>query len=268
MWRKLFQRLTDPVFYRKHGRHLTRAILRPSPEARKTSVDQLVETLGSDASVAVCIAHPDDEIFCAGLICELIDRGLSVNLICLTRGEGGPTGSKTRSSLGTSREEELRKSASALGIHSVHFLGYVDPVAKAYRVYAPKIGVAELNRQLAALIDTEFPDTRMILTHGSSGEYWHPAHLLLNRTVTRLADRRSLPVATMNAWQSDHPLPSFLNRDDPADLQIDARPHRDRRHSIIDSHHSQHAFFRQHGDGDPYRFADRLSREAYRIYPA
>lgn len=268
MWQRLVQRLTDPLFYRKRGRSIARPFRRAKTKARDRSLAEIVNVIGEGRHATVVIAHPDDEIFCCGLICEMVDRGVPIDLVCLTRGEGGPKGNLDRSILGEFREAELRKSAEILGIRSVRFLGHVDPVAKTYRVYSPEVTRGQLSRQLKDLLDGELADTGLLVTHGSSGEYWHPAHLLLHHAVKDAIGNRSISQVTMNAWQSGHPLPQFLNRDDPAELRLDTRNHRSRRHAVIQSHASQREFFGSFGNGDPLAFADQLEAEAYRVYLA
>ena len=71
MWSKLVQRLTDPLFYRKRFLQLLRP-LRPLQAARPVELDEL---LAKPGPVLVVIAHPDDELFASGLLCELAARG-------------------------------------------------------------------------------------------------------------------------------------------------------------------------------------------------
>lgn len=261
MWSKLSQRLTDPLFYRKRWLQLVRP-LRPPRAPRPVALDHLLEKPGP---VLVVIAHPDDELFASGLLCELAARGRAFHLACLTRGEGGITGGTTREELGRRREAELRASAAALGATSVEFLGHVDPLGKAHRTFAPDVSAGELAARLAGLLEKLRP--ALIVTHGSGGEYWHPAHLLVHRAVFLAAAGRH-DVLTIHAWQESHALPGLLNRDDPADLVIDGTPHRDRRLAAFRAHASQHDYFAGHGGGSLEGFIDLTAREACRHHPA
>jgi LmbE family N-acetylglucosaminyl deacetylase len=261
MWSKLSQRLGDPLFYRKRGLQLLRP-LRPPRAARPVTLDRLLENSGPALMV---IAHPDDELFASGLLCELAARGREFHLACLTRGEGGITGSITREELGSQREAELRASAAVLGAASVTFLGHVDPPGKPHRTFAPEVSVNDLAAQLAGLLENLQPS--LIVTHGSGGEYWHPAHLLARHAVFQAAGT-SRDLLTIHAWQQGHALPGLLNRDDPADLVIDGHPHRAKRLAAFRAHASQHAYFAGHGGGSLEAFADLTAREAFRHYPA
>ena len=261
MWSKLTQRLTDPLFYRKRGLQLLRKI-RPPRAPRPVTPERLLEKAGP---VLVVIAHPDDELFASGLLGELAARGRAVHNACLTRGEGGITGGITREELGRRREAELRASAAALGAASVGFLGHIDPLGKAHRTFAPDVSVNDLAAQITELLEKLQPS--LVVTHGSGGEYWHPAHLLVHHAVF-LASGNSRDLLTIHAWQDGHALPGLLNRDDPADLVLDASPHRDRRLAAFRAHVSQHDYFAGHGGGSLEGFIDRTAREAYRHYPA
>jgi len=260
MWQRLSQRLSDPVTYRKHWRNLSRRFRPPRPP-RPVGIAEL----GRGPVLAV-IAHPDDELFASALICSLVGEGVPVHIACLTRGEGGITGGQSaRDDLGKTREAELRASAAALGVTSVTFLGHVDPVAKKYRVFAPPVGVPALTRQISGLIAAIRPGS--LISHGSGGEYWHPAHLLVHAAARRACRENSLPLFTIHAWQPGHGLPAMLNRDDPADLLIDGAPHRERRLAALCAHRSQAAYFENLGGGSLESFLDRVHTEAYRHVP-
>lgn len=261
MWSKLSQRLTDPLFYRKRGLQLLRPVF-PPREPRPVALDVVLE---HDGPVAIFIAHPDDELFASCLLCELAARAKDFHLVCLTRGEGGITGGTTREELGQRRESELRDSAAVLGAASVVFLDQIDPVGKPHRTYAPAVTVKALAARIHDLIGTLGPS--LLVTHGSGGEYWHPAHILLHRAVFRAVERK-LPVLTLHAWQPDHALPGLLNRDDPADLLIDGSAHRDQRLAAFRAHRSQHDYFAGHGGGTLEGYVDLTAREAFRHYPA
>jgi N-acetylglucosamine malate deacetylase 2 len=259
MLSKLWYRLTDPLFYRKRLLQLSRP-LRPRPPRRPLSLDEL---LAREGPVIVAIAHPDDELFASALLCELAAQGRDVRILCLTRGEGGETGGRTREELGRVREAELRASAAALGVSEIAFLNHVDPLGKPHRTYAPAVSVSELARQLVPLLQ----GAAFIITHGSGGEYWHPAHILLHRAVFR-AVGGSAPVLTIHAWQEGHPMSGLLNREDPADLIIEGGEHRGQRLAAFRAHRSQHGYFADHGGGSLEAYVDRSAREAFRHYPS
>lgn len=91
-------------------------------------------------SLLCLIAHPDDEIFCAGLLAQLAALDIPVHLACLTRGEGGtpPASLPERRALADLREHELRCSAQVLGIRTLSFLDYRDRPPHFRRFASPR----------------------------------------------------------------------------------------------------------------------------------
>ena len=133
------------------------------------------------SSLLCLIAHPDDEIFCAGLLAQLAALDIPVHLACLTRGEGGtpPASLPERRALADLREHELRCSAQVLGIRTLSFLDYRDRPPTSDGLQAPAHDPVTLQSDIRALIDRHRPEA--VLTHGSNGDYGHPAHALLHR---------------------------------------------------------------------------------------
>ena len=211
------------------------------------------------------IAHPDDEVFCSGLMSELRAQEKDVHLVCFTRGEGGERGQASGDlSLGKIRQEELAQAASALDVTSLTFLDFVDPACDNGRLAEPELDSSELLAELETLID-KFSVTNLI-THGSSGEYWHPAHLCLHRH-SRILNRRlpNLQLWTFNAWTPQHPLPGVLNQDDPANLTIDVSAHHQRRLQALSCHHSQEQVFQRFANGALADFISLTNIESYRM---
>ncbi|HRQ89261.1 MAG TPA: PIG-L family deacetylase, partial [Bacteroidia bacterium] len=173
--RKICQRLTDPFCYRKWIRVLLRGF---------RSFDDGGAGLESGCfrglrHATVVIAHPDDESFCSGLICALKQQGTTVAVLCMTKGEGGPAGGHPREQLGQVREQEMRKACEELKVDELVFLGHIDPLGGEYRVFAPEVSAADLADQLLPHLEK----TGLIISHGSSGEYWHPGHILVYEAV-------------------------------------------------------------------------------------
>jgi LmbE family N-acetylglucosaminyl deacetylase len=191
-------------------------------------------------------AHPDDELYAAGLLACLSARGVDIHLLFLTRGEGGSTGKPPvadRENLGAAREAEVRASAAALGARSVEFLGYVDPIPQG-RPLAPEVDPDHLARQIADALKRHGAEA--LLTHGTNGEYGHPAHRLMHE-----AGRRVLGTAfyTFNA-SAPVPLWGGVNADDPADLVLDPEPWRDAKARAFASHVSQRHIWLRPGGPD------------------
>lgn len=190
-------------------------------------------------------AHPDDELYAAGLLACLAARGVEVHLLYLTRGEGGSTGKPPvadRENLGAAREAEVRASAAALGARSVGFLGYVDPIPQG-RPLAPEVDPDTLSRQIAHALQRHGAEA--LLTHGTNGEYGHPAHRLMHQAARRV---QGTVLYTFNAFAPDVPLWGGVNADDPADLVFDPEPWHDAKARAFASHVSQrHIWLRPGG---------------------
>jgi len=263
--KRTYQRLGDPVFYEKRFGNVRRKL---KTLAGKTVVPPepfSLDLLPSNPRVMLVVAHPDDETFCSGTLCELASRGASIEVISLTRGEGGPTGGYDRSSLGQVREQEMQQSCAVLGVRKVHFLDYLDPVAMEFRAFAPNVGIEELSNRLTEFFLEQHP--HLVLTHGSNGEYWHPAHLLVHRAVLRAASSSrpepgSLHVATFNAWQEGHAFESLLNVDDQPNLVLDVTPWHKKRLAAFKSHTSQLGWFGRTTGESPDRFIKVTALEA------
>lgn len=214
--------------------------------------------------ILVLIAHPDDEVFCSGLICHLLARGTAVHLLALTRGEGGERGDLAdHLSLVATREGELHSAAKALGVSSLTFLDYPDPPSVDGKLSAPEYDAGELLAEIQGHLD-RLAVTDLI-THGSGGEYWHPAHLCLHRQGRALARRNAtLQLWTFNAWKSDHPLQGVLNQDDPAHLTLDASAFHEKRQRALAAHSSQKAVFERFCKGTLDDFIKLTSQENLR----
>ena len=215
-------------------------------------------------------AHPDDELYAAGLLACLSARGVEVHLLYLTRGEGGSTGTPpvaAREDLGAAREAEVRASAAALGARSVELLGHVDPRPQG-RPLAPEVDPDRLAGQIAGTLRRHGAEA--LLTHGTNGEYGHPAHQLMHQAALRIV--RETALYTFNAFAPGVSLWGGVNADDPADLVFNPEPWHDAKARAFASHVSQrhiwlrpggpateeeylrqsgiHETFRRHGSGD------------------
>ncbi len=255
---KIRQRLTDPVFYQKKFRDLLRPLRHFADQPKYDSLD--CGPFAEIKKALLVVAHPDDEIFCSGLLIQLIERGCELNVACLTKGEGGPTGkSATRGELGKVREQEMRESCRALGVKELTFLNHIDPVARGYRVFAPDISPAELAKQLTPLIE----EIDLVISHGSDGEYWHAGHLLVFSAVKK--SRQSKLWLTMLARQPGHPMPKLVNWDDEADLSLDVSGQRDKRLEAMECHQSQLGLFGKFSGGTHVDFIEQTKRENYSL---
>jgi LmbE family N-acetylglucosaminyl deacetylase len=200
-------------------------------------------------SVLCVVAHPDDEtILCGGTLVLLAGRGVDVHVVCLTRGEGGELGEPPlcpREQLGAVREQELVQAVRHLGGKSLTFLGYVDPVVGPdNQLFAPAHDPVMLAGQIVNCIK-QF-QTEVVLTHGSNGEYGHPAHKLVHTSA--LAAVASLKDAAPTLYSfaasyAQHPYPRLSNADDPADLILDVSPALDQKEVAALCHTTQTPLF-------------------------
>ncbi len=198
----------------------------------------------------VClVAHPDDEtILCGGTLALLARAGVAVHVVCLTRGEGGELGDPprcTRAELGNVREQELVQAVGQLRGRSLTFLGYIDPVVgDDGTLAAPAHTPAVLAGQIVNCFQQFRAD--VVLTHGSDGEYGHPAHLLLHQ-MTRAAVASLGEAApafySFAAAYPNHPYPRLANPSDPAHHLIDITPVLDIKERAALCHATQTALF-------------------------
>ncbi len=204
-------------------------------------------------SLLCLVAHPDDEtVLCGGTLARLAARGVAVHIVCLTRGEGGELGEPPltdRERLGEVREREMVCAVGKLGGRSLTFLGYVDPtVGPNEALFAPEHDPVMLGGQIVNCIRQY--KSRVVITHGSNGEYGHPAHKLMH-TLTKIAvaslaetDAADAPVLySFAAAYPDHPYPRLANADDPAGIVVDVSAHLDRKEAAALCHATQTALF-------------------------
>jgi LmbE family N-acetylglucosaminyl deacetylase len=194
-------------------------------------------------------AHPDDETMLAGgTLALLAKHGAQVHYLCATRGEGGETGEPplcTQDKLGKLREKELTCAVQALGGHSLNFLGYVDPLVEENdELGAYTSDLSFLANQVVTIIRHMRPDA--LISHGSSGEYGHPGHVLTfkaTQEAVRLLGNAAPEFYTVQADFPDHPKPRLSNKNDPAHIIIDVASVLEDKTRAALCHRTQHALF-------------------------
>lgn len=191
-------------------------------------------------------------MLCGGTLARLATQGVAVHVLSLTRGEGGEAGEPPRCSraeLGGVREQEMRCAVEKLGVRTLTFLGYVDPeVGPGDTLFAPEADFDTLVGQIADAIRRLGPDA--VLSHGTNGEYGHPAHKLTH-TATKQAvislsaspGFRVPPLYSFSAIYPAHPYPRLANADDPADAVIDVTAFLDQKEAAALCHVTQNALF-------------------------
>lgn len=234
-------------------------------------------------SVLCLVAHPDDEtILTGGVLAMLAARGAAVHVACATRGEGGELGEPPvceRAQLGEVREAEMVCAVGKLKGKSLTFLGYVDPAVgpasrddPTGRLYPFEADLTVFAGQIAASVKQH--GAQVVLTHGSNGEYGHPAHLLVH-TAARIAvesfavEGGAAPgLYSFAAMYADHPYPRLADADDPAHFVVDVTPWLDAKEAAALCHTTQTSLFirrRSEAAGRPLTVREvLLTREGLR----
>jgi LmbE family N-acetylglucosaminyl deacetylase len=200
-------------------------------------------------NILAFFAHPDDEtILAGGTLALLAAQGARVHYLCATRGEGGEVGEPPLcepAELGQVREGELVCAVQALGGHSLTFLGYIDPrVGPDEELYPFADDETTLAGQVALSLRQH--EAGALITHGSNGEYGHPAHVLCHRAAlaaARSVDGAGPALYTVGASFDGHPRPRLANQDDPADLVVDVSAVFEVKEAAARCHRTQNALF-------------------------
>jgi len=145
-------------------------------------------------------AHPDDEaLFTSGTMADLALQGHRVVLVVCTDGAEGLAAEVARGrDLAAVRRAELETSAEALGVTTVHWLGYGDsglnaevvpqPDAPTPLVYAPREDVVS---KLADILRRE--SAAVVVGYDPNGGYGHPDHIAVHEIVYEAAAKADVP---------------------------------------------------------------------------
>jgi LmbE family N-acetylglucosaminyl deacetylase len=197
--------------------------------------------------IIAAFAHPDDETrFLGGTLAMLTTKGARVHILIATRGEGGEVGEPplcSQEDLGKVREREMQCAANALGAASLSFLDYTDPVVAENGDLFPF--EADFNTLVSQLeIHARKREASTIITHGSNGEYGHPAHKLMHQAVMAAARKHGgIHVYTISASYEGHPNSRLANNDDNADFVLFIQPWYAAKLEATKCHRTQHALF-------------------------
>jgi LmbE family N-acetylglucosaminyl deacetylase len=143
-------------------------------------------------TILAVLAHPDDETFgMGGTLALYAQRGVSVHLICATRGEVGevaPHFLEGYQSIGELREDELRCAAGKLGLAGVHFLDYRDSgMPGSPDNQHPQALTAASIDEVAAKVTGYIRKLRpqVVLTFDPIGGYRHPDHIAIHEATVK-----------------------------------------------------------------------------------
>lgn len=149
-------------------------------------------TLPENATLLSVLAHPDDETFgTGGTLALYARRGVSVHLVCGTRGEVGEMSEEMMrgfKSAAEVRETELRCAAQTLGLRGVDFLGYRDSgMPGSPDNQHPMALAAQPVEDVAAKIVSHIRRIRphVVITFDPIGGYFHPDHIAIHKATLR-----------------------------------------------------------------------------------
>ncbi len=227
-------------------------------------------------------AHPDDEtIMAGGMLAMLHARGVPTFIICVTDGRGGESGGiseaeESREALARIRGEEFRCAAAALGVAGATgstsatgaiLLNYEDPViGPGEELYGFTVDEETLIQQIVQQITERGVD--VVLTHGSDGEYGHPAHIQVHRAVKR-AVCEYVPHVLLYSTSAQIPgvEDRIMNASDPAHFVLDITPWSEAKLEAMLCHRTQHALFKRRRKLATVREAIRFTESVHRHWP-
>lgn len=208
-------------------------------EAERTKRSTAAEVAhASDRSIMVILAHPDDESFgIGGTLARYAAEGISITLVCATRGEAGIPG-LALDETGRLRERELRMAALTLGIARVQFLGYRDG----------ELSQADPNEVIARLVEAmQKLRPEIVITFGPDGVTGHPDHVAIHHLATRAFRRAELPptsclyyILPSEATEQGCGVPVFREEAPGLVVSIDVDDFRVTKVEAMQCHASQH----------------------------
>ncbi|MHB8134089.1 MAG: PIG-L deacetylase family protein [Anaerolineaceae bacterium] len=194
-------------------------------------------------------AHPDDETMLAGGALALLAKlGHSVHYLVCTRGEGGEVGEPPvcdQEKLGKFRTIETINAVKALGGKTVEFLDYIDPIVGPDNLlFTFSDDIENIVTQLSKVVRKHHINS--IISHGSNGEYGHPAHKTVFQAVKLYFEVNNNSDINWYTAQANYPnpiKPHLINKDDPASWILDIKPVIYMKINAAKAHVSQNALF-------------------------
>ena len=190
------------------------------------------------------IAHPDDEIFASNLLKVFSDaETYQVSIVTVTDGGGGgllgDPPLTTEEQLGTYRKKELTDSLSQYEIDALHILDYEDKGRSHSK--KNKLDNSKLDHCLRETVKELQP--QIIVSHGSDGEYGHPMHVAIHRSILRLATPGKHVLLSFWANAGYNVFDEETNRPDIADFTICSSAYPAHKEASIRAHQTQWQYF-------------------------
>jgi LmbE family N-acetylglucosaminyl deacetylase len=236
-------------------------------------------------------AHPDDEcLMQSGTLAKAVDAGHRVVVVYATGGELGevPEGLLAPGeALADRRRVEAARSAAAIGVHRVVWLGYRDSGMEGTPGNDDPACFARADLDAAAqrVADVLRDERADVLTiYDRRGTYGHPDHVQVHRVGARAAELAGTPNVLELTWSSDK-IRAMLDQAiaagalDPADLpsddfelgmpdavittRVDVEPWLDRKRASMRAHESQIGDTGMFLAMEPEAFAHALGTEFY-----
>jgi LmbE family N-acetylglucosaminyl deacetylase len=215
-------------------------------------------------------AHPDDEcIMQSGSLAKAVDEGHRVVVVYCTGGELGevPDGLlRAGETLVERRREEAARSAAAIGVHRIVWLGYgdsgmADTPANDDPACFWRADVEAAAGRVAEVLREEAADVLTI--YDRNGNYGHPDHIQVHRVGGRAAELAGTPHVLEATWSREHirrlitaaveageaPAEEVFDLDDPEVVfgmsdeeittRVDITPWLDRKRASMEAHASQ-----------------------------
>jgi LmbE family N-acetylglucosaminyl deacetylase len=134
----------------------------------------------SERRLLAVLAHPDDESFpIGGTLAKYAAEGISVILVCATRGQAGVPDMGPIAA-GRLREGELRYAAQVLGLAEVRILDYWDGMLSGADEEHIVAGLKAIMKEV---------QPQVVITFGPDGISGHPDHVAISRFTTLAFDQ-------------------------------------------------------------------------------
>ena len=195
--------------------------------------------------ILLVFAHPDDESSSvAGTTAKYTECGVSVDLICATRGEKGTRlDVPTEVDTGAAREAGLRVAARITGIRNIYLLDYMDGELQ-------KADTSEIASRIMNIMREVQPE--IVITFGPDGISGHPDHKAISKATTVAFEMSTeagngprklyyvtIPESVLTDVGREHANGVMNRPDDEVTAIIDISRHLDTKIRALQAHSSQ-----------------------------